>query len=154
MKPDTPHSLDHLHINFPASLASLLRHAYGVKYFPTRVVQTKPLGLPEGDYSVSLGWRLRYPQGPFILRLTSTMNEFDVCAEIAKLFENQYGIKDPKHCYPNSAVLIRPERLDEEILMKDYDDKGNEKDGIVSTPFLEGIVINIVNKVVQVALGT
>lgn len=62
--------------------------------------------------------------------------------------------EDPKHCYPNSAVLIRPERLDEEILMKDYNDKGNEKDGIVSTPFLEGIGINIVNKVVQVALGT
>lgn len=143
-----------LHLDFTTSLANILRHVHNVKYFPTQVVQTKPLGLPEGDYSVSLGWRSRYPQGPFTLHLTSTMNELGVCSEIAKLFENQYGIKDPNHCYPNSAVLIRPMRLDEEILMKDYDDNGNEYNSIISTPFLEGVDIDTVNKVVQVHLGT
>ena len=34
------------------------------------------------------------------------------------------------------------------------DDNGNENGSIISTPFLEGVDIDTVNKVVQVHLGT
>lgn len=143
-----------LNLVFDASLATILRHFHKVKYFPSRAISIPPLELPEGDYSVSLGWRLHYPQGPFTLRLDSSMNLFDVCVEVAKLFEIQYGIFDSRYCYPNSAVLIKPEISDEEILIKDYDDHGNEIQGVASTPFLEGISIDTTSKVIHVSLAT
>lgn len=140
----------HVYIDFSTSLANILRHVYGIKYFPSKVIETPALGLPEGDYAVHLGWRLHYPQGPFALRLKPEMNNFDVCCEIAKLFETQYGIKDGHN---GSAVVEKPMFLDEEIHLMDYEGGFGGK-SIVSTPFLEGIVIDDANKVIQVQLGT
>ena len=155
MKPDTTHSIGRLNIDFPVSLANLLRHTHGVKYFPSHSTLGDALKLPEGDYKINLGWRLQYPQGPFSFHLTPDMNQFDICVVVARVFDQQYGIKDPSVTYPYCSVLVRPERLDEEMLLKSYDTNSNEtSNGIISTPFLESIDIDTVNKIVQVSLAT
>lgn len=154
MKPNTTHCVGHLRIYFPASLASLLRHAYGVKYFPSRAILSDSLNLPEGDYKINLGWRPQYPQGLFTIRIKPAMNQFDICVVVAKVFDEQYGIKNLLMTYPNCSVLVQPEFLDEEMLLNKFDDSGNVNGQIVSTPFLEGIVIDTDNKVVHVSLGT
>lgn len=82
------------------------------------------------------------------------MNKFDICVVVAKVFDEQYGIKNLLMTYPSCSVLVRPEFLDEEMLLKKFDDSGNVNGEIVSTPFLEGIVIDVANKVIQVSLAT
>lgn len=154
MKSHTTNTASQLHISFPASLASLLRHAYGVKYFPSRAILSDSLNLPEGDYKINLGWRPQYPQGLFTARIKPAMNPFDICVVVAKVFDEQYGIKNFLMTYPNCSVLVRPEFLDEEMLLKKFDDNGNVNGEIVSTPFLEGVVVDVANKVIQVSLAT
>lgn len=154
IKPHTTNTASHLRIDFTASLANILRHAYGVKYFPSRAILSDPLNLPEGEYKINLGWRPQYPEGPFISRITSDMNPFDICVVVAKVFDEQYGIKNLLMTYSNCSVLVRPEFLDEEMLLKKFDDNGNVNGEIVSTPFLEGVVVDVANKVIQVSLAT
>ena len=135
------------------SVASILLSTKGLNVEMAK--QMKDLGIllikEEAELTVTLGYGLEIPTPVLKVKLNSQTTLCDLLIEAAKLFEKAYGVVDPA---TGTSASIIPRFTNCEMMIKQVDHQKQVIGKWLSTPFFEGVYIDVHNKTIYFSIGT
>ena len=135
------------------SVASILLSTKGLN--DEMAKQMKDLGIllikEEAEFTVTFGYGVGIPIPVLTIKLNNQTTLGDLLIEAAKLFEKAFGVVDPA---TGTSASIIPRFTNCEMMIKQVDDQKQVIGKWLSTPFFEGVYIDVRNKTIYFSIGT